>query len=64
MGMNSRFWALRFLASLGLVVGAFFGVIAVHLAAGIAVVWAGPVAGLAVYILVVAAFMASITRPT
>jgi hypothetical protein len=51
----------RFLASLGLVVASFFVVIAVHLAAGVAVVWAGPVAGLAVYALAVAAFLTHIT---
>jgi hypothetical protein len=51
----------RFLASLGLVVASFFLFIAVHLAAGIAVVWAGPVAGLAVYALAVAAFLTYIT---
>lgn len=51
----------RFLASLGLVVAFFFGVIVVHLAAGIAVVWAGPVAGLAVYAFAVSVFLACIT---
>lgn len=61
MGMNIRHWLRRFLASLGLVVAAFFVVIAVHVAAGIAVVWAGPVAGLAVYALAAAAFITCIT---
>lgn len=57
MGMNRQHWLRRFLASLGLVVVSFFGIIAVHLAAGVAVAWAGPVAGLAVYALAVAAFL-------
>lgn len=61
MGMNSRFWGLRFLASLGLVVGAFFGVIGIHLAAAVAVAWGGPVAGLAVYALATAIFLTCIT---
>lgn len=61
MGMNCRHWLRRFLASLGLVVAAFFVVVAVHLAAGVAVAWAGPVAGLAVYALAAAAFMTCIT---
>lgn len=51
----------RFLASLGLVAASFFVVIAVHLTAGVAVVWAGPVAGLAVYALAVAVFLTCIT---
>lgn len=51
----------RFLASLWLVVAFFFGVIAVHLTAGVAVLWAGPLTGLAVYGLAVAAFLACIT---
>ncbi len=50
----------RFLASLGLVMASFFVVIAVHLAAGVAAVWSGPVAALAVYGLAVAAFMTCI----
>lgn len=64
MGMNSRFWVIRFLASLGLVVGAFFGVIGIHLAAGVAVVWGGPLAGLAVYALAIAAFLTWLTSAT
>jgi hypothetical protein len=51
----------RFLASLGLVVASFFVVTAVHLAAGVAAVWAGPVTALAVYALAVAAFLTCIT---
>ena len=61
MGMNSRHWLRRFLASLGLVVAFFFGVIAVHLAAAAALLWAGPVAALAVYAIAVAAFLTCIT---
>ena len=55
------FYARRFLSILGLVAASFFAVIAVHLAAGIAVAWAGPLAGLAVFGLAVAAFLACIT---
>jgi hypothetical protein len=58
------FYFRRFLASLWLVVAFFFGVIAVHLAAGVAVLWAGPLAGLAVYGLAVAAFLACIVAAT
>ena len=58
------FYIRRFLSILGLVVASFFVAIAVHLAAGIAVVWAGPVAGLAVYALAVTAFLACFTIAT
>lgn len=62
--MNSLHLLRRFLASLWLVVASFFVVVAVHLAAGVAVVWAGPVVGLAVYALAVAAFLTCITTAT
>jgi hypothetical protein len=55
----SRF-ARRFLKSLSLVVGFFVGIVLTHLAAGLAVVWAGPLAGLAVYLVVVTCFVAAI----
>jgi hypothetical protein len=54
----------RFLSSIGLVVTFFFVVTAVHLVAGVAAVWAGPVAGLAVYALAIAAFLTCITAAT
>ncbi|MBM5820520.1 MAG: hypothetical protein FJ070_10635 [Cyanobacteria bacterium K_DeepCast_150m_m2_101] len=59
--MNKRHWLRRFLTSIGLVVAFFFGIIAVHLAAAVALLWAGPVAALAVYALAVAAFLTCIT---
>jgi len=62
--MNSRHLLRRFLTSLWLVVASFFVVAAVHLAAGVAVAWAGPVAGLAVYVFAVAAFLTCITTAT
>ena len=61
---SPMFYIRRFLSILGLVVASFFVVIAVHLAAGIAVVWAGPLAGLAVYGLAVAAFLTCIATAT
>ena len=61
MGMNSRHWLRRFLSSLGLVVAFFFSVMAVHLAAAVALVWAGPLAGLAVYALAASIFLTYIT---
>jgi hypothetical protein len=52
--------ARRFLKSLFLVVGFLAGIMLTHLAAGLAVVWAGPLAGLAVYLVVVTCFMSAI----
>ena len=61
MACIRRYWLRRFLASLALVVAFFFGVIAVHLAAAVALLWAGPVTALAVYALALAAFLTCIT---
>jgi hypothetical protein len=64
VGVIGRNWLRRFLASIGLVVAFFFGVIAVHMAAAVALLWTGPIAALAVYVLAVAVFLTCITLPT
>jgi hypothetical protein len=62
MGMTGRNWLRRFLVSVVLVVAFFFGVIAIHMAAAVALLWAGPVAALAVYVLAVAVFLTCVTN--